>query len=153
MQDRKERKLHAVKMPHETVFKRFLFPQPSEKQTYSTCIARTLAVLNVLCPWEATSGGILNRGWRGAWWFPLLVIHGLNWREGCKEILQSHTFLLSQMFYFQTSLPCGNAGDAGHGQQLPSAIWITNGFYLVFFCVWFFFCVSSFNLGGTSEDL
>lgn len=39
---------------------------------------------------------------------------------------------LSQMFYFQTLLPSGSAGDISHGQPLPSSIGITNGFYLVF---------------------
>lgn len=61
---------------------------------------------------------------------------------------------LSQMFYFQTLLPSGNAGDADHDQPLPPSIWITNGFFFwLFFCVWFFFCVSSFKLDGSSGDV
>lgn len=124
---------------HKTNFKGFSSHNPVKSRLLhmhcqDSCCAEHLLSL------KSNLGRYLKWGAKGC----LIVSPACNSWIGLKRRMQGCTSIshLSQMFYFQTSLPSGNAGDAGHGQPLPSSIWITNGFYLVIvLCLVFLLCV------------
>lgn len=121
---------------HKTNFKGFSFHRPVKSRLLhmhcqdSCCTEHLLSL-------KSNLGRCLKWGAKDS----LIVSPACNSLLELKRRMQVCTSIshLSQMFYFETFLPSGIAGDAGRGQPLPSSIWVTN--LVILLCLVFLLCV------------